>query len=385
MSRTPVSGVAIRVRFSGAADLEQCYLRDISRGGIFLRARNLRAPQTPLTVVLTMPDGGELRLHGEVVHVVTPEAATPDKPTGMGVQFLDLTADTRLQIERYIERLRNAPLAASAAPRPVAPEASQGFGLPPTLEHTATRLTRPPTGGWRVPAQRAALTPETVERTAILPPPDRSAMKPKTTVVKPAMPEAPPASTQSGAGRPIRMGSRPSALKTPSVEPTAWDIPSLGGVPAPVVESTGSWPAITIVPASGPDSLGEPSEPPSSAAGVIVTPPSASRPPPPPADLERTEILPSVGQAASSEIIEEEDERALLRRLCFMLAEGSLRGRPLDMMFGIPAEAPNVLRVEIYERLRAALSPEQPPRYMKEEEARAIARVLAILESFTHG
>jgi Tfp pilus assembly protein PilZ len=201
--RVPTSGVAIRVKFNDVAQLEQYFLRDISRGGVFLRAKNIKALHEQLYVVLALPDGNEVKLRGEVVHVVTPAEASPNRPSGMGVQFLDLTPEIKQQLESYIARLK-----------------------------------------------------------------------------QPA----------------------PSEFKNEQ----------------------------------------------SSVSGATY---------------------------------EEENDQALLRRLCWLLSEGSVLGRPAKEIFGISSSAPAELRREVYDRFRKALAPEKAPRYLGAEEARAISRLLAMLES----
>jgi len=247
--RVAAGGAAIRVRFNDVSDLEQYFIRDISRGGIFLRAKNLKPLQSQLFVVLAMPDGGEVKLRAEVVHVVSPEESTPQRPSGMGVQFLDLTPETKQQIAEYVERLKARSSAAGAA---------EGH---------------PDVGKENVVAQ---------------PQPPQSAS--------------------------------------------------------------------------------------ASRAGPVASPPERAAPRPEPAAAEPE------GARESAE-----DERALLRRLCWLLAEGGVMGRPMPEVFGIGPPAPGVLREEVYERLRKALAPADPPRYLGAEEGRAVIRLLAVLESLTQG
>jgi Tfp pilus assembly protein PilZ len=214
--RIPASSVAIRVKFNDVAHLEQYYLRDISRGGIFLRAKNLRELHEQLYVVLALPDGSEIKLRGEVVHVVLPAEASPQRPSGMGVQFLDLTPEVKQQLEDYVIRLKQRKPDSGPAPLPAAPQP--------------------------IPA------------------------------------------------------ARPS--------------------------------------------------------------------PPPPA-------------------YEPEDERALLRRLCWLLAEGSVMGRESAEIFGLDAKASPEERRAVYERVRHALAVDKPPRHLGAEETRAVTRLLALLETMT--
>lgn len=220
-SRLPASGVAIRVRFTTADEVEQYWLRDISRGGIFLRAKNLRPLQSQLVIVLAMPDGAEVRLRGEVVHVVTPAEALPNRPSGMGIQFVDLTPEMRQHIESYVGRLKQRSGQAATAAQPAVPA------------------------------------------------------------------------------------------------------PGPGAVPA-----------------------------------------STTRAP----------------QPGSFELEAEQD---LLRRLCWILAEGGILGRPLEELFGVAPGSAAVLRREVYERMRRALAPDRRPAYLGEEEARAVVRMLMMLESLT--
>ena len=129
--RVAPEGVTIRIRFTDASALEEYYLRDISRGGIFLRARKLKPLRSQLQVALAMPDGTELMLRGEVVHLVQPEEATPARPSGMGVQFLDLTPEILQKIGAYVLQLKaqptQSPTKAAAAAEP---EAAVEVGIP---------------------------------------------------------------------------------------------------------------------------------------------------------------------------------------------------------------------------------------------------------------
>jgi len=91
-----------RVRFVDRKQLERCYIKDISRGGIFLKLSQPKPIDTPVQVTLELPGGREVRLSGVVVHCVTPEQAGPGKHPGVGVQFTDLTPEVRRVIEGVI-------------------------------------------------------------------------------------------------------------------------------------------------------------------------------------------------------------------------------------------------------------------------------------------
>jgi hypothetical protein len=74
----------------------------------------------------------------------------------------------------------------------------------------------------------------------------------------------------------------------------------------------------------------------------------------------------------------------LLRRVCWLIAEGSILGRPLVEVFGIPEDAPPESRDAILERLDRVLAPERPPAHLGAEEARAVRRVLDLLRRPLH-
>ena len=268
--RVPASGVAIRVKFNDVAHLEQYYLRDISRGGVFLRAKNLKALHEHLYVVLTLPDGNEVKLRGEVVHVVTADEASANRPSGMGVQFLDLTPEIKKQLEDYIARLK----------------------------------------------QRKS------DSTLISLPPEKSQEQPR---------------------------SAPAPVRAKVPTPAA---------PMPAQKSAS---VVTPLPARKP----------------VPTPttPIPARQPAAPEEFKQEQ------SSVSGATYEEENDQALLRRLCWLLAEGSVMGRPAKEIFGISSSAPTEIRREVYDRFRKALAPEKPPRYLGAEESRAISRLLAMLES----
>ena len=310
--RVPASGVAIRVKFNDVAHLEQYFLRDISRGGVFLRAKNIKALHDQLYVVLALPDGNEVKLRGEVVHVVTAEEATPQRPSGMGVQFLDLTAEIKKQLEDYIARLKQRRTN-------VDPLAGKLADLPPSREGSAEiKLPDPP--------PVAAKPAQPIQR-----------MK----VPTPAAPMA--------------------AQKTPSVV-TPMPAPKSSSVVTPMPQRSSSS-VVTPMPARKP----------------VPTPttPIPARQPAAPDEFKKDD------SSVSGATYEEENDHALLRRLCWLLAEGSVMGRPGKEIFGVGSTAPAELRREVYERFRKALAPERPPRFLGAEEARAISRLLAMLESMT--
>ena len=124
--REPVPGSAIvRVKFQNRRQLKQTWLKDISKGGIFLRTPAPLDPGEDVVVVLELPNGEEIELGATVVHSVKPEES-PTGP-GMGMKFIDLTPEKRARVEAFLQRHRT-----------VVPTA----GAPPALEQVVQCLRR---------------------------------------------------------------------------------------------------------------------------------------------------------------------------------------------------------------------------------------------------
>lgn len=111
-----------RVRFQDRKQFERCYLKDISRGGIFLRTVKPAPLDSPIEVTLELPGGREVKLNGIVVHCLPPDEARPGQQPGMGVQFNDLDGKLRKLLESLLVELSSpridapAPAAPSSAP-----------------------------------------------------------------------------------------------------------------------------------------------------------------------------------------------------------------------------------------------------------------------------
>lgn len=113
----------IRVRFKEGKHFQAVWQRDLSHGGIFLRTEHMRPLRSQLLVILTMPDGSDFEIRGEVVRTVTPEEATPSNPAGIAVQLTAMTPEMQKQLETYLVDLKRRTLAPRAQPKPAAPPA----------------------------------------------------------------------------------------------------------------------------------------------------------------------------------------------------------------------------------------------------------------------
>jgi uncharacterized protein (TIGR02266 family) len=139
------------LRFQTLEDFRQIYEKDISRGGVFVGTEEMRPLRSSLDVVL-MPPGSSsgITLRGEVVHVTPVSFAHPEIEPGMGIQFLDLTADKKAAIERRL----------AGEPEPV----SEVFSPPEEPEEPPRR--REPAFGRTAPPRVSVATQEVPGRRA---------------------------------------------------------------------------------------------------------------------------------------------------------------------------------------------------------------------------
>jgi Tfp pilus assembly protein PilZ len=106
----------IRVRFREGKDFTAVWQRDLSHGGIFLRTNRLRPLRSTLIIVLCMPDGSDIEIRGEVVHVVKAEEASAQNPMGIAVQLTALDEKMRKRLEAYLVDLKRRTLEPQSEP-----------------------------------------------------------------------------------------------------------------------------------------------------------------------------------------------------------------------------------------------------------------------------
>jgi molecular chaperone DnaK len=140
-------GLLVRLSYGSVDEFCERFAVNISRGGIFIRARDPKPVGTALAFELRLA-GGEAVVKGKgIVRWVQAEdpAANPPRAPGMGVQFTELDAASRALVERMVELREHRGLAPGAAgPAPSAPRPA--FTPPPTRAPTP-RIPSPPAPG----------------------------------------------------------------------------------------------------------------------------------------------------------------------------------------------------------------------------------------------
>jgi type IV pilus assembly protein PilZ len=77
------------------------YITDMSAMGIFIQTKNPHPAGTLLNLRFKTPEGVLIEAEGRVIWINQPHGAESINP-GMGVQFVDLTADHREQILKLV-------------------------------------------------------------------------------------------------------------------------------------------------------------------------------------------------------------------------------------------------------------------------------------------
>ena len=97
----------VKVKCGSWDAASQLYTQNISRGGMFVRTPTPPDIGASVEIVVTLPDGAQSTLVGEVVRVVSPEeAAQTGGVAGMGLRFNQLAPSDVERLERLIDLAR---------------------------------------------------------------------------------------------------------------------------------------------------------------------------------------------------------------------------------------------------------------------------------------
>jgi c-di-GMP-binding flagellar brake protein YcgR len=115
VSRSPVrrdtrkhtrASLALPVLVSDAASKARSGIRfdaaDVSGGGAFLRADMLFEVGELLVLQFSLPDGRAISARGRVVRATLQQDASKNRIAGMGVEFVDLSAEDRAAIDAQL-------------------------------------------------------------------------------------------------------------------------------------------------------------------------------------------------------------------------------------------------------------------------------------------
>lgn len=96
----------ILIKYRSADQFFSDYIRNISRGGIFVPTQQPLPENTLLQISFSLPHYDRLiTTEGIVVHSVRAGSERAESPAGMGIQFKTLSEENQQLIDAYVESL----------------------------------------------------------------------------------------------------------------------------------------------------------------------------------------------------------------------------------------------------------------------------------------
>jgi molecular chaperone DnaK len=123
-------GLTVHLPFATVEEFLQRYGEHLTRGGIYLRARSLKAPGTSVVLELRLEQGERVLYASAVVSWVT--GARGSGVPGMGFKFISLDAPSRRLLEAAAASMPHARSSEPPVPRDVGPVDSSPEALYPT-------------------------------------------------------------------------------------------------------------------------------------------------------------------------------------------------------------------------------------------------------------
>jgi len=104
---SPRTDLVVRVNYQTVDDLFSEFARNINDGGIFVETDSPQPIGTSVELEFKLPGADRpIEVVGNVVRSIDAEQAASDGVAGMGIEFENLDADVRQQINEIIQRLR---------------------------------------------------------------------------------------------------------------------------------------------------------------------------------------------------------------------------------------------------------------------------------------
>jgi uncharacterized protein (TIGR02266 family) len=141
------------VQCSSWAEFAELYATDVSKGGMFIATDEQMPILSEVSLSLRLPEGHEVALRAKVVHVIDAGSAAPGgKPAGIGVQFIELDAMRKQQIQQLVDFARME----GASDNPTSTYASRLFEVSASLPPSRVLDALPPAGNAASGADAAA-------------------------------------------------------------------------------------------------------------------------------------------------------------------------------------------------------------------------------------
>jgi uncharacterized protein (TIGR02266 family) len=103
--RTLRTDLIVRVDYSTIDEMFSEFTRDINEGGLFIETEKPQPSGTEVTMEFNLPGSqGTVSTIGRVVHVTSGDH---ESPSGMGIEFEELSTEDRSRIDALIRSLRS--------------------------------------------------------------------------------------------------------------------------------------------------------------------------------------------------------------------------------------------------------------------------------------
>jgi len=104
--RATRANVTVRIDYSTVDEMFSEFTRDINEGGVFIETEKPHQAGTEVAMQFHLPGSGEvLQTIGRVVRV---SSGSPSSPSGMGIEFDELTSEDRRKIDVIVRALRSS-------------------------------------------------------------------------------------------------------------------------------------------------------------------------------------------------------------------------------------------------------------------------------------
>lgn len=99
----------IRISFKKASDFFRAYIGNLSGGGLFIKTTKSLPVGTLSDLEFTLPDSNQvIRTTGEVAWIRSKDESSENKPTGMGIQFIDMNPENKKLLQDYIASVKSS-------------------------------------------------------------------------------------------------------------------------------------------------------------------------------------------------------------------------------------------------------------------------------------
>jgi molecular chaperone DnaK len=203
-------GLVVRMPFTTPEEFLAKYGANVTRGGIYLRARSVKPPGTPVNLDLKLANDSRIIYASAIVHFVTGQAG--QGISGMGLRFLNVDPPTRKFLDSVLATLPHSQSAFPPLPAGVGPA---DYSIPDSLRPSA------------VPSDAIRPFSDAIPLASLEPTPP------------------PPPVTQAPPVAPSRPTLPPEPVSMRSVAPTAV-VPSAPPFEAPTEEPSRTGPVIGI-------------------------------------------------------------------------------------------------------------------------------------------